>query len=223
MPDFKRTAAAATLAGSILASTLDRTLNGGSSLVIETTGPDSDAVRVGWAQLLSTGNVGGFATFTIAGSHQEAVVPLETRNASSFRLAFDNSGGLLTGLAIANLSSQPATIPLIIRDDTGLQIGTPSIQLPGHGHTSFMLTQNYAVTAGKRGTVEFDAPSGGQISVLGLRSRCSGFDHVAAAGERYPRRRFDGPRGIRRRMADYFYVRQHRHFASGHHVELHRR
>ncbi|MDR3717534.1 MAG: hypothetical protein P4K98_01950 [Bryobacteraceae bacterium] len=28
----------------------------------------------------------------------------------------------------------------------------------------------YALTAGKRGTVEFDTPSGGQISVLGLRA-----------------------------------------------------
>ena len=103
-------------------------------------------------------------------SHQEAVVPLETRNASSFRLAFDNTGGLLTGLAIANLSAQAANVPLIIRDDNGAPLGTPVINLPAHGHTSFMLTQNYAVTAGKRGTVEFDAPAGGQISVLGLRA-----------------------------------------------------
>ena len=59
---------------------------------------------------------------------------------------------------------------MIIRDDTGAQIGTPLLNLPAHGHTSFMLTQNYAITAGKRGTVEFDTPAGGQISVLGLRA-----------------------------------------------------
>ena len=111
MPDSTRGRAAATAAtpsgGPLLASTLDRTLNGGASLIIETTGPDAQATQVGWAQLLSTGSVGGFATFTVNASHQEAVVPLEIRNASSYRLAFDNTGGLLTGLAIANLSRRP--------------------------------------------------------------------------------------------------------------------
>lgn len=169
VPDHSK-AAATPSAGPLLASTLDRSLNAGASLVIETTGPDAQAVKVGWAQLLSTGNISGFATFTVTASRQEAVVPLETRNASAFRLAFDNTGGLLTGLAIANLSGQAAAIAVIIRDDAGVQIGTATINLSAHGHDSFMLTQNYAVTAGKRGTVEFDAPAGGQISVLGLRA-----------------------------------------------------
>jgi len=171
VPAFKRAAAAP--AGPLLAATLDRTVNAGASLVIETTGPDADTTLVGWAQLISTGNVGGFATFTVSASHQEAVVPLETRNASVYLLAFDNTGGLLTGLALANNSAQAAVIPILIRDDTGTQIGSLSINLPSHGHTSFMLANTYAITGGKRGIIEFHTPPGGQISVLGLRANAA--------------------------------------------------
>ena len=36
-----------------------------------------------------------------------------------------------------------------------------------------MLTSNYAVTTGKRGTIEFDTPPSGQVSALGLRANGS--------------------------------------------------
>jgi hypothetical protein len=156
--------------GSLLAAMIDRTLNAGASLVIETTGAESDPVQAGWAQLLSTGKVGGFATFTVTASHQEAVVPIEVRSASEYVLGFDNTGGVATGVAAANTSTQPAVFSMIIRDDTGVQLATPTLHLPGHGHTSFLLTQNYPATAGKRGTIAFETPLGGQTSFLGLRA-----------------------------------------------------
>ena len=55
----------------------------------------------------------------------------------------------------------------------GAQVGTGSISLGARGHASFMLTdaaQGYPATAGIRGTIEFDTPSGGQIAPLGLRA-----------------------------------------------------
>ena len=62
----------------------------------------------------------------------------------------------------------------IIRDDAGRQIGTGVIQLPAHGHTSFMLTDTssggWKITEGIRGTIELARPSGGQIAPLGLRA-----------------------------------------------------
>jgi len=107
-------------------------------------------------------------------------VPLETVNASSYVLAFDNTGTLATGLAIANVAAQAADVNVVIRDDTGAQIGTGSISLAAQGHKSFMLTdasQGFPVTAGKRGTITFETPTGGQIAPLGLRaaSISSGF------------------------------------------------
>jgi hypothetical protein len=160
-------------AGALVASTLDQTLNANSLLVLDSQQPSNPNAQVGSAQVLTHGTVGGFAIFKYGPTGQEAVVPLETRNAPSYVLAFDNTGVVGTGVAIANIAAQPASVPVVIRDDTGAQLGTDTIELAPQGHTSFMLTSNYASTKGKRGTVEFDTPPSGQISALGLRANGS--------------------------------------------------
>ena len=58
---------------------------------------------------------------------------------------------------------------MIVRDDKGLQLTTGSLAISASGHTAFVLSTQYPVTAGIRGTIEFDTPPGGQISVLGIR------------------------------------------------------
>ena len=153
----------------LLAASLDRTLSGNASLIINTAGPQTPPVQVGSAQLAATGAVDGFAIFHLIPGAQEAVVPMETRNASSYLLAFDSTNGVVLGVAVGNVSAQPANIAVVIRDDTGAQIGTGSLALAGSGHTSFVLSTQFPVTANKRGTVEFDTPPGGQISALGIR------------------------------------------------------
>jgi hypothetical protein len=161
-------------AGPLLAASFDQALAANASLIVTTGGPQTPPVLVGSAQLASTGAVDGFAIFHQIVTTQEAVVPMETRNASSYLLAFDNTNGLVLGVAVENVSAQNAVIPVIIRDDTGAVISSPgtTISLGGNGHTSFVLsdpTAGFPVTADKRGTIEFDTPAGGQISVLGLR------------------------------------------------------
>ena len=128
----------------------------------------------GSAQVTATGSADGFAIFHYDPSSQEAVVPLETRNASSYVLAFDNTNGVLTGVAIENVSAQAANVPVILRDGNGNQIGTGSIPLGGSGHTSFVLSTQFPMTANIVGTIEIDTPgfgsaTPGQISVLGIR------------------------------------------------------
>ncbi len=157
----------------LLASTLDRTINANAQLLMESTGPDSASPLVGWGQLLTNGSISGFGIFSNPRFHWNAVVPLETRDARSYMLAFDNTGSLVTGVAVANVSTQAAAVGVIIRDDTGSQIGVATVNLAAKNHTSFMLNQQYQVTAGKRGTIEFDTPIGGQITVLGLRANGS--------------------------------------------------
>ncbi len=159
-------------AAPILASSLDQTIAANGSFLITTAGPQTPPVEVGSAQLAAAGAVDGFAIFHLIPGAQEAVVPLETRNASSYLLAFDNTGGVVLGVAVENVSSQPAFIPVVIRDDSGTVIGTPgaTIFLAGNGHYSFVLSTLYPITAAKRGTIEFDRPAGGQISVLGIRT-----------------------------------------------------
>jgi len=125
---------------------------------------------VGSAQLTADGNFGGFAIFRYNQTGQEAVVPLETRSDSAYVLAFDNTPGIATGLALANVTSQAVNVSVVLKDETGSLVRSDTITLAANGHTSFMLAQNYGATVGIRGTVELQTPSGGQISVVGLRS-----------------------------------------------------
>ena len=155
------------------ASTVNQQIAAGATLVIVTQGNNA-VTLVGSAQLTTNGNVSGFAIFHYKPSGQEAVVPLETRNASAYVLAFDYTNGAATGLALANVSNQAANVPVIIRDDTGATLGTATIDLAALGHTSFMLATRYAFVVGKRGTVEFDTPAGAQITALGIRATGAG-------------------------------------------------
>ena len=165
-----------TSTGPLLGSTFDQTISANATLLLDTTGPSSQASLAGAAQLMAASGVNGFAIFTYAPTGQEAVVPLETRKAGSYLLAFDNTGAVATGVAIANLATSAASVNVVIRDDTGAPLGTGAISLAAAGHNSFMLTDSkngFPATAGKRGTVEFDTPQGGQISALGLRANGS--------------------------------------------------
>ncbi len=155
--------------GPLLAASFDQTLAANASLIVTTAGPQTPPVLVGSAPLAATGPVDGFAIFHQIVTAQEAVVPMETRNASSYLLAYDNTGGVALGVAVENVSAQAGTIGVVIRDDTGAQIGTSSIPMSANGHASFVLSTQYAMTANIRGTIEFDTPAGGQISVLGIR------------------------------------------------------
>jgi hypothetical protein len=162
-----------TSTGLLEGSTFDRTLDGGASLAIESGDLESQPTRVGWAQLLSDGSVGGFAIFTqrTGGQDQEAVVPLETRNSGSYVLWFDSTSGFVVGVALANTSPQAVTVHTTTRDESGLVIGTGTIPLAAQGHTSFVLPAIVAGTAQGRGTVEFHTETNGPLSMLGLRFR----------------------------------------------------
>lgn len=155
---------------SSMASSVDRTIPAGSTLVIEASGPDGNPVQTGSVQLSTNGNVSGFEILRYEPTGQEAVVPIENRQASSYILAFDNTGGIATGVAVSTSSAQAISVPVVIRDDTGAQIGTGTIPLAANGHSAFVLGNQFPLTEGLRGTIEFAAPAGGQISVVGIRT-----------------------------------------------------
>jgi virginiamycin B lyase len=154
------------------ASTITQTIAPGASLWVQSVGasPSATTFVTGSAQLTTAGNVSGYAIFRYNPNGQEAVVPLESRDASAYVLAFDNTNNTATGVAINSISSQVANIPLTIYNDAGTQIETGTIPLNADGHTSFVLATQFPVTAGIRGTIEFDTPQGAEISVLGIRS-----------------------------------------------------
>jgi hypothetical protein len=101
---------------------------------------------------------------------QEAVVPLESRNADAYIVAFDNTNGTATGVAVNAVSTQQVNVPVIVRNETGTQIATDTIPLAPNGHYAFTLvTDKYPATANIRGTIEFTTPAGAQIGALGIR------------------------------------------------------
>ena len=150
------------------APSVTQALAAGATLVIVSSGAPN--LLTGSAQLSTTGNVSGFVIFRHNG--QEAVVPLESRNANGYILAFDNTNGTATGVAVNAVSAQQVNVPVVVRDDTGTQIATDTITLAANGHYAFTLgTDRYPATLTIRGTIEFDKPANAQIGVLGIRIR----------------------------------------------------
>ena len=141
-------------------------LAAGATLIIVSSG--APQLLTGSAQLSTTGNVSGFVIYRH--NDQEAVVPLESRNASAYIIAFDNTNGTATGIALNAVSTGPVNIPVIVRDDAGVTIAADTISLSANGHYAFTLvTDRYLATNNRRGTIEFDAPAGAQIGALGIR------------------------------------------------------
>jgi hypothetical protein len=156
--------------GTIAAATvpsITQPLAAGASLLVVSTGTPQHLL-LGSAQLSTTGNVSGFAIYRH--NNQEAVVPLESRNASGYIIAFDNTNGTYTGIAVNAVSTGQVNIPVTVRDQTGATIATDMIALPPNGHYQFTLvTDKYPTTLNKRGTIEFDNPANAQIGVVGIR------------------------------------------------------
>jgi hypothetical protein len=159
-------------------SSIDFVIPANGVALVETELPEAAAATVGWTRLTAPAGVVGSATFryqSTATQDLEAVVPLETRTPASFVLPFDNTAGLTTGVALANGSdTSTANIQIIARNAAGAQLLTGSISLPVRGHTSFMLATRYPSLVGILGSLEFQNPSGGNISVLGLRINQTG-------------------------------------------------
>ena len=157
-------------------TTVDQTLAPGATLLIES-GALTGALLTGSAQFTTDGNISGFVISRNLVNNQEAVVPIESRNANAYLLAFDNTAGTFTGVAMSSTStkSQPLSVGIVIRDDTGAQIASDTIQLPANGLRAFTLAfDKYPETSGLRGTIEFTPPAGEQISVLGIRQPLAG-------------------------------------------------
>ena len=65
----------------------------GASVWIQSAALASSNLLTGSAQLTTTGNVSGYAIFRYNPNGQEAVVPIEARNAAAYLIPFDNTNG----------------------------------------------------------------------------------------------------------------------------------
>ncbi len=174
------------------ATQLTGTLNPGASAIIKTNGGAS-TISQGWA-LLTTGftqDSAGYYHYTIAGSAifgislpaaplVEASVPLDTGTDSEFALPFDYTNSVV-GVAIANsYQTTQLTVNVKAYDLSGNSLFTDTLQLPGMGHTAFMLADKYPQLAGTQGIVIFTGTGtdqnnpNGYMNVLGLRANLAG-------------------------------------------------
>jgi hypothetical protein len=149
-------------------------LNANTTMVIDS-GAQVASTVTGWIDVLSSGpqnSLAGFAIFhTLAnGQTSEGTSPLQTQFGSKMVVPFDNTGGFVTGVAVANLSTTAATITATVLDLNGNQIGTYSLQLPANGHTSFLFPSQFAVSTNQQGIVQFSSNSGGSLAGVGLRA-----------------------------------------------------
>ncbi len=156
------------------ASQLQQTLPPKGRLVVNIAGADSAAPQIGSARMASGTGVSGFIRYSYVPLGQDAIVPLETRQAAGYIFPFDNTGGAVTGVAVANSGSAAVTIPVTLYDVTGTQVANTAVSLPAHGQTAFILGDRIAAAVNTRGSVQFTTPDGGTISVLGLRYPASG-------------------------------------------------
>ena len=81
---------------------------------------------VGWADVLSSGPIGGYAIFRETPSTQssEGTVPLGTQYPTTITLPYDNTAGFVMGVALANLSTASANVTATMWDASGNQLGT---------------------------------------------------------------------------------------------------
>jgi len=150
-------------------SSVSATINPNATLLISM-GDPTTATFVGWADVLSTGSIGGYAIFRSTpqpGLPSEGTVPLETQYPTTITLPYDNTAGFVMGVALANLSTSFASVTVTMWDDNGNSLGTQFLSIAGNGHTSFVLSNQFPLTAGKMGIVRFQ--SSGGLAGLGLR------------------------------------------------------
>jgi hypothetical protein len=86
---------------STLASSITQNLTAGATRMIVSTGAAN--LLTGSAQLATAGHISGFVIFRH--NDQEAVVPLESRNAIGYIVAFDDTNGTATGIAVNAVST----------------------------------------------------------------------------------------------------------------------
>ena len=169
-----------------------------ASLWIQSVGPVASALLTGSAQLTTTGDMSGFVIFRYNPNGQEAVVPVESRNAPAYtpsrsitrrengdgdshqRRFVARHGLRRRSVDTARGCSGPCDHSRRHGCAGGDAIGWPA----PNGHSSLVLSQQFPATANIRGTIEFDAPQAAQISVLGYpQSSRADVYHVAAASQ----------------------------------------
>ena len=153
------------------ASSFNGTINPNGTLLLST-GDGIPSTAVGWANVLSTGSISGFAIFRfiVPSGVSEGTVPLQSTQVSYSKITvpYDNTANFQTGVALANLASSPVTVTATTWDQSGSQIDMQSFTLLANGHIAFNVATQWTATDNKQGIIVFQS-NGGGLTGLGLR------------------------------------------------------
>jgi SAM-dependent methyltransferase len=145
-----------------------------SSLEVETARQEG-IESPGWAEIVCSGSVTGYASFDYLAS-SGVTVDLVPVFPPAFLLAYDNTEKRKIGVALANAdSAAPASMVVTIWDEGWIQLDLEQLTIPACGHASFLLADKFPVTGAKRGIIEFRAAAGGKVAGLGLRFHPDGY------------------------------------------------
>jgi hypothetical protein len=128
----------------------------------------------GWVEIMATGTIGARVELLYTAPsavRSQVTVPMIRAEWQMLQLAFDNSGGNRTGMALLSipgtdeppLASHLQGLVFVVRDELGQWIETRQFPLQPGRHKAFMLADEIPATAGRRGTIEIQAarPIGG--------------------------------------------------------------
>lgn len=149
-------------------------------VMVETVGrPEVDTI-VGWADfqydISAPLVISCIVKQRVAGRPDyESAVPVRPVSSRVHLVAFDNRAQYATGLAVMNGSQTAAvTVPVLVRDEIGQPVYAGSMSLQPRNHRAFVLADEFPITKGVRGTIEFNPQSEGWFAMIGLRFNPTG-------------------------------------------------
>lgn len=149
-----------------------------------TIGPHSP-LRAGYAVATSKGNMApygsAFLTYSQGGSISSGVSLSPAQPVRSARLlvehlsagSADSGSDVITGLAIMNPGSMPATLQLTLRDGRGNASASRPLTIAGGAHSAQLIDQLFALPA-DFGLGSLEISSNQPVSILGLRMAANG-------------------------------------------------
>ncbi len=147
------------------------TIPAGGTVALETAGEGAEAVS-GWARVVSARALAGTVVFrrTLATGVQESAVPLRRSAPARWLFPFDERGGTVTGLALANSDPESAaSVRVLALNEAGSPFHDAALPaVPALGHRAFVLSEWLPELKGRRGVLELSV-SGGALAAVPLR------------------------------------------------------
>jgi len=128
------------------------------------------ALSQGWAKVTGSGRIGVLAIFrqSVPGRPDSEGSISGAQSSNRIFLPFNNTGGFVTGVAIANSNpTQTLSVSLTFQADNGAT-SNGFLSLPPNAHQAFVLTSLFPQLAGQRGSIQFTTSTPDMV-VMGLR------------------------------------------------------